>query len=40
MDKEKKITEEKDEFKCKFHERDSLSENNIVNEVSKSFLDY
>ena len=23
-----------------FHERDSLSENNIVDEVSKSFLDY
>ena len=40
MDKEKKITEEKDEFKGEFHERDSLSENNIVNEVSKSFLDY
>ena len=36
MDKEL----EKDEFNGQFHERDSLSENNIVDEVSKSFLDY
>lgn len=27
-------------FKGTFHERDSLSENNIVDEVEKSFLDY
>ena len=40
MDKELEITEEKDEFNGQFHERDSLSENNIVDEVSKSFLDY
>ncbi len=30
----------KEEFNDKFHERDSLSENNIVNEVRSSFLDY
>lgn len=29
-----------DEFNGTFHERDSLSENNIVNEVKTSFLDY
>ena len=29
-----------DEFSGVFHERDSLSENNIVDEVEKSFLDY
>jgi len=51
MDKEEKIEELLDDnndennegnsdFKDSFHERDSLSENNIVNEVSKSFLDY
>ena len=35
------ITEqENDEFSGTFHERDSLSENNIVEEVKKSFLDY
>jgi len=28
------------EFNGSFHERDSLTENNIVNEVSKSFIDY
>ena len=28
------------DFNGTFHERDSLSENNIVSEVSKSFLDY
>ena len=32
--------ETKDEFSGKFHERDSLSENNIVDEVRTSFLDY
>lgn len=32
--------EVQDEFSGKFHERDSLSENNIVNEVKTSFLDY
>ena len=44
MDKEleNEITEveNKSEFSGEFHERDSLSENNIVDEVSKSFLDY
>ena len=51
MDKEEKIEElledNNDEnndgnsdFNGSFHERDSLSENNIVDEVSKSFLDY
>ena len=32
--------ENTDEFSGVFHERDSLSENNIVDEVEKSFLDY
>lgn len=32
--------QENDEFSGTFHERDSLSENNIVEEVKKSFLDY
>ena len=32
--------ENNDEFSGVFHERDSLSENNIVDEVEKSFLDY
>ena len=32
--------ENTDEFNGVFHERDSLSENNIVDEVEKSFLDY
>ena len=32
--------QEDDEFSGTFHERDSLSENNIVEEVKKSFLDY
>ena len=32
--------QENDEFNGTFHERDSLSENNIVEEVKKSFLDY
>ena len=43
MENEEKITEEleeKQEFGGTFHERDSLSENNIVNEVRTSFLDY
>jgi DNA gyrase subunit A len=42
MDKEieNESIEENNEFKGEFHERDSLSENNIVTEVSKSFLDY
>ena len=35
-----KINENNDEFSGTFHERDSLTENNIVNEVSKSFIDY
>ena len=43
MENEEIITEETattDEFNGKFHERDSLSENNIVDEVRTSFLDY
>lgn len=32
--------QENNEFNGTFHERDSLSENNIVEEVKKSFLDY
>jgi len=43
MENEEKITEEleeKQEFSGTFHERDSLTENNIVNEVRNSFLDY
>ena len=38
--KEELELEQQDEFSGKFHERDSLSENNIVNEVRTSFLDY
>ena len=39
--KEEIINEqENNEFNGTFHERDSLSENNIVEEVKKSFLDY
>ena len=43
MENEEKVREEleeKQEFGGTFHERDSLSENNIVNEVRTSFLDY
>ena len=43
MEKDEKIEElegNKEEFNGKFHERDSLLENNIVNEVRNSFLDY
>ena len=44
MENEEILNEEevetKDEFSGKFHERDSLSENNIVDEVRTSFLDY
>ena len=32
--------ENTDEYSGTFHERDSLTENNIVNEVRNSFLDY
>ena len=34
------IEETVDIYSGEFHERDSLSENNIVDEVKKSFLDY
>ena len=37
---EEKIQEPKDDFSGKFHERDSHQENNIVDEVKESFLDY
>ncbi len=46
MDENKNIEEKEinnvhnDEFSGSFHERDSLFENNIVNEVSDSFLEY
>ena len=40
MENEEKITEQTQEFSGTFHERDSLTENNIVNEVRNSFLDY
>ena len=32
--------EQNDIYSGTFHERDSLSENNIVSEIEKSFLDY
>ena len=32
--------EQNDVYSGTFHERDSLSENNIVSEIEKSFLDY
>ena len=35
-----KKEENTDEYSGTFHERDSLTENNIVNEVRNSFLDY
>ena len=34
------ISDDNNEYSGVFHERDSLSENNIVDEVEKSFLDY
>lgn len=34
------ITDEENKYGAKFHERDSLTENNIVKEVRDSFLDY
>lgn len=37
---EEKELQQTEEFSDTFHERDSLSENNIVNEVQDSFLDY
>ena len=40
MENEEKIIENKEEFGGTFHERDTVSENNIVNEVKNSFLDY
>jgi len=43
MEKEEQLKQEKentDEYSGTFHERDSISENNIVNEVRNSFLDY
>jgi len=43
MENEEKVTEEienKEEFGGTFHERDTIAENNIVNEVKNSFLDY
>ena len=40
MEKDNKIENENNEFNGTFHERDSQSENNIVDEVKRSFLDY
>ena len=43
MENEEILNEEQentDEYSGTFHERDSLTENNIVNEVRNSFLDY
>ncbi|MBR6691003.1 MAG: DNA gyrase subunit A [Bacilli bacterium] len=43
MENEEKVTKEvenKEEFGGTFHERDTVAENNIVNEVKNSFLDY
>ncbi len=42
MDNENKLENNNEtlDFSDKFHERDSLSENNIVSEVRSSFLDY
>ena len=43
MENEEKVTEELEEtkeFGGVFHERDTFAENNIVNEVKNSFLDY
>ena len=43
MENEEKVTNElenKEEFGGTFHERDTVAENNIVNEVKNSFLDY
>ena len=40
MENEEKNIESVEDTQDKFHERDSLSENNIVNEVRSSFLDY
>ena len=40
MENEEKVTEEienKEEFGGTFHERDTVAENNIVNEVKNSF---
>lgn len=37
---EEELIENPDEFSGYFHERDSLSENNIVDEVKTSFLEY
>ena len=39
-EKNEEILEENNDFSGTFHERDSVSENNIVKEVSNSFLDY
>ena len=39
-EKNDEILEENNDFSGTFHERDSVSENNIVKEVANSFLDY
>ena len=40
IDNDTEISEDENIYGGTFHERDSLSENNIVNEIEKSFLDY
>ena len=40
MDNEKNVIDEEDKFKGEFHERDSHRVNDIVSEISDSFLDY
>ena len=37
---QEEVVENKDIYGGTFHERDSLAENNIVNEVKDSFLEY
>ena len=40
IDNDTEKSEDENIYGGTFHERDSLSENNIVNEIEKSFLDY
>ena len=39
-DNNDEIQEEESDFKGEFHERDKLTENNIVDEVESSFIEY
>ena len=40
MDNENNVINEEDKYKGEFHERDSHRVNDIVSEISDSFLDY